>query len=323
MLKYVLLFFLLQGGFAQTPSVGPTGSAKAPTAGSSGADAQNSLSDSKNHDSHKLSIGPGDELEVSVYGVPELSQHVRVSSAGDIDLALVGAVHVAGLASDEAEALVEQRLVDGSFVTKPHVTIYVKEYTTQAVSVAGEVNKPGAYPALGTRRLYDAFMQAGGLTQTAGRTVTIAHAGQASPNVVSLSSDPAKSAQANIEILPGDTIFVSKAPIVYVIGEVTKPGGYVLPDAKDGDVASPELTVMRLIALASGPIHGAALNQSKIIRRSANGIQELPISLKKIMAGKSPDLPLQAEDILYIPAGRGSPTGTILGLLASAAIYRL
>ena len=323
MLKYLLLFFLLHGGFAQTPSLGPTGSANAPTAGSLGADAQNSLSDSKNHDSHKLSIGPGDELEVSVYGVPELSQHVRVSSAGDIDLPLVGAVHVAGLASDEAEALVEQRLVDGSFVTKPHVTIYVKEYTTQAVSIAGEVNKPGAYPALGTRRLYDAFMQAGGLTQTAGRTVTIAHAGQASPNVISLSSDPAKSAQANVEVLPGDTIFVSKAPIVYVIGEVTKPGGYVLPDAKGGDVASPELTVMRLIALASGPIHGAALNQSKIIRRSANGIQELPIPLKKIMAGKSPDLPLQAEDILYIPAGRGSPTGTILGLLASAAIYRL
>jgi polysaccharide export outer membrane protein len=117
---------------------------------------------------------------------------------------------------------------------------------------------------------------------------------------------------------------VSKAPIVYVIGEVTKPGGYVLGDAQDGDVASPQLTVIRVIALASGPIRGAALNKSKIIRRTANGIQELPIPLKKIMAGKSPDLPLQAEDILYIPGGRSTlPAGTILGLLASAAIYRL
>jgi polysaccharide export outer membrane protein len=246
-----------------------------------------------------------------------------VGTSGNIYLPLIGTVHVAGLASDQAEALVEQKLVDGSFVTNPHVTIYVKEYTTQAVSVTGEVTKPGAYPALETRHLYDAFMEAGGLTQTAGRSVTITHAGQVSPNVVFLSSDPGKSAQANIEVLPGDTISVSKAPIVYVIGEVTKPGGYVLPDAQDGGVATQELTVMRVIALASGPIHGAALNKSKIIRRTANGIQEVPIPLKKIMAGKSPDLPLQAEDILYVPGGRNSPAGTILGLLASAAIYRL
>ena len=315
----VLTVFFLQGAFAQTSAAGATRAA----ADSVTFVAQNNLPDSTNHNSHKLSIGPGDELDVSVYGVPELTQHVRVGTSGNIDLPLIGTVHVAGLASDEAEALVEQKLVDGSFVTNPHVTIYVKEYTTQAVSITGEVNKPGAYPALETRRLYDAFMEAGGLTQTAGRTVTITHAGQVSPNVVLLSSDPVKSAQANVEVLPGDTISVSKAPIVYVIGEVTKPGGYVLTDAQDGDIASPELTVMRVIALASGPIHGAALNKSKIIRRTANGIQEVPIPLKKIMAGKSPDLPLQAEDILYIPGSRSSPAGTILGLLATTAIYRL
>jgi polysaccharide export outer membrane protein len=319
-----LMFFLLQVGFAQTSGSAPIRGEEAPAATPANSVPQNNLPDSTNQDSHRLSIGPGDELDVSVYGAPDLTQHVRVGTSGNIYLPLIGTVHVAGLASDEAEALVEQKLADGSFVTKPHVTIYVKEYTTEAVSITGEVNKPGAYPALETRRLYDAFMEAGGLTQTAGRSVTIAHDGQTRPDVVLLSSDPVKSAQANVPIQPGDAISVSKAPIVYVIGEVTKPGGYVLGDAQDGDVASPQLTVIRVIALASGPIRGAALNKSKIIRRTANGIQELPIPLKKIMAGKSPDLPLQAEDILYIPGGRSTlPAGTILGLLASAAIYRL
>ena len=88
------------------------------------------------------------------------------------------------------------------------------------------------------------------------------------------------------------------------MGEVTKPGGYVLDN--DSNVEGSGLTVMRVIALASGPVHGAALNRSRIIRRTAKGLQELPIPLKQIMAGKAPDPLLQAEDILYIPGGRNS-----------------
>jgi len=101
----------------------------------------------------------------------------------------------------------------------PHVTVYVKEFTSQFVSVVGEVNKPGNYPALSTRRLYDAFQEAGGLTPTAGK-VTITQSGQGeNPTVLTLSIDPAKAAQANVEVMPGDAITVSKAPIVYVLGD--------------------------------------------------------------------------------------------------------
>ena len=116
---------------------------------------------------------------------------------------------------------------------------------------------------------------------------------------------------------------MSKAPIVYVIGEVNKPGGYVLDDDSNSETSSQRLTVMRVIALASGPGHGAALNKSRIIRRTTNGLQEIPIRLKQIMVGKAPDPPLQAEDILYIPGGRSNaPLNTFFNILTSAAIYR-
>ena len=285
------------------------------------ADEQSSAAISRGEPARKLSIGPDDELDVSVYGVPDLSQHVRVDTSGDAHLLLVGPVHVEGLSSEEAQAVIEKQLVEGRFVKNPHVTVYVKEFTSQSVSVVGEVNKPGNYPALSTRRLYDAFQQAGGLTPTAGK-VTITHSGELNnPTVVTLTNDPIKSAQANVEIMPGDAITVSKAPIVYVMGNVSKPGGYVLDN--DSNVKDSEgLTVMRVLSLASGPVQGAALNKSRIIRRTPNGIQELPIPLKKIMAGKAPDPPLEAEDILYIPGSRSYPfLSSVLTAVTVASIY--
>ena len=313
-----LLLAMVPGTWAQSPAVTVADDRSTTSARP---DEQSSSAVSRTEQSHKLSIGPGDELDVSVYGVPELSQHVRVDTSGDVHLLLIGPTHVEGLSSEEAQAVVEKQLVEGRFVKNPHVSVFLKEFTNQSVSVVGEVNKPGNYPALTTRRLYDAFQQAGGLTPTAGK-VSITHPGQLdNPNVITLSNDPIKSAQANVEIMPGDAITVSKAPIVYVMGEVTKPGGYVLDD--DSNVEGSRLTVMRVMALASGPAHGAALNKSCIIRRTAKGLQELPIRLKQIMAGKAPDPPLQAEDILYIPGGRNSTyLSTVLGTLTAAAIYR-
>jgi polysaccharide biosynthesis/export protein len=255
--------------------------------------------------------------------VPELSQHVRVDTSGDVHLLLIGASHVAGLSTEEAQSVIEKQLEAGKFVKNPDVTVFVKDFTTQSVSVVGEVNKPGSYPALATRRLYDAFQQAGGLTPTAGK-VSITHQGQLdNPTVIALSNDPVKSAQANVEIMPGDAISVSKAPIVYVMGEVNKPGGYVLNDPSNSETSSQTLTVMRVIALASGPGQGASLNKSRIIRRTANGLQEISIRLKEIMAGKAPDPQLQAEDILYVPGRRSNAyLNGVMTTLTSAAIYR-
>ena len=314
----VLAMALVPSGWAQNPTANVAGDRGTP---SRHPEEQSLSAVSRSDQSRKLTIGPEDELDVSVYGAPELSQHVRVDTSGDVHLLLIGPAHVEGLSSEEAQAVIEKQLVKGRFVKNPHVTVFLREFRNQSVSVIGEVNKPGSYPALTTRRLYDAFQEGGGLTPTAGK-VSITHPGHLdNPTVITLSNDPVKSAQANVEIMPGDAITVSRAPIVYVMGEVTKPGGYVLVD--DSNVEGSRLTVMRVIALASGPVHGAALNKSRIIRRTAKGLQELPIRLKEIMAGKAPDPPLQAEDILYIPGGRnGTYLSSVLSALTSAAIYR-
>ena len=175
---------------------------------------------SRTEQSRKLSIGPGDELDVSVYGVSELSQHVLVDTSGDVHLLLIGPTHVEGLSSEEAQAVIEKQLVKGRFIKNPHVSVFLKEFTNQSVAVVGEVNKPGSYPALTTRRLYDAFQQAGGLTPTAGK-VSITHPGQlANPTVITLSNDPIKSAQANVEIMPGDAITGQSAHCLRVGGRL-------------------------------------------------------------------------------------------------------
>jgi polysaccharide export outer membrane protein len=315
----VLVMALVPSGWAQNPAVNVADDRGTTSTHREG---QSPSAVSRSDQSRKLGIGPGDELDISVYNLPELSQHVRVDTSGDAHLLLIGPTHVEGLSSEEAQMVIEKQLVEGRFVKNPHVSVFLKEFTNRSVSVVGEVNKPGSYSALTTRRLYDAFQQAGGLTPTAGK-VSITHSGQMdNPTVLTLSDDPIKSAQANVEIMPGDAITVSKAPIVYVIGQVNRPGGYVL-GGDSSEASSQRLTVMRVIALASGPGQGAALNKSRIIRRTTNGLQEVPLRLKQIMAGKAPDPPLQAEDILYIPGGRSSGSlNFLLSTLTSAAIYR-
>src|SRR5947209_5354482 len=110
-----------------------------------------------------MRFGVGDLLEVSVYGIPELSTKARISSSGDIYLPLIDYVHIEGLTSQEAQAIIEKRLADGGYVNNPHVQIFVADYSSQAVTILGEVARPGPYPILGERRLYDLFSAAGGL----------------------------------------------------------------------------------------------------------------------------------------------------------------
>src|SRR5438477_486820 len=108
----------------------------------------------------RLRIGPGDEADVTVFGLPELGQHVRVSGVGEISLPFIGTIHVAGLTSDEAQALIEKKLVDGNFLKNPHVAFYVKDYISDGVTVLGEVAHPGTYSILTARRVFDAFLAA-------------------------------------------------------------------------------------------------------------------------------------------------------------------
>lgn len=270
----------------------------------------------------KARIGPGDELDVSVYGEPDLAQHVRVESSGDISLALIGWVHGAGLSSDELSKVIEQRLVTAGYLKDPHVNVFVKEYTNQGIVVQGQVNKPGVYGAFGPRRLFDLLVDAGGTSQAAGNKVTITHAGQKTPQEITLTSDPAKSFQANVQVLPGDVVTVAKAGIVYVIGEVNRPGGYVLQNGDDVRA----LSAVQALALAAGPTHTAAIDGTRIIRRTPEGIREIPMPLKKMMAGKAKDVDLHPDDILFIPnsflKSLATTVPSIFTAASGAAIYR-
>jgi len=240
-------------------------------------------------------IGSGDLLKVSVFGVNTFDEEVRVSARGDISLPLVGDVHVAGLSTDEAQSLIGKKLIDGNFMVHPQVSVFEREYATQGVSVLGEVQKPGVYPLLGTHHLFDVLSLAGGMTPKAGSEVTITHRDHPDqPQIVTLTRDVAKSTAANVEILPGDTVAVSLAGIVYIVGDVKNPAGVVMPNGS-------EMTVVKAIAMAGGANPSAALNGGKIIRRTSQGPQEIPIQLKQILAAKAADPKLQPEDIVFVP----------------------
>ncbi|HKT25780.1 MAG TPA: polysaccharide biosynthesis/export family protein, partial [Terriglobales bacterium] len=104
-----------------------------------------------------IRIGPGDLLELKVFGAPELGSTVRVSGAGEINVALIGTIKTAGLTPEQAQTEIERRLRDGGYLRDPHVDILVKEFASQGISVLGEVTHPGLYPLLGSPRLLDAI----------------------------------------------------------------------------------------------------------------------------------------------------------------------
>jgi len=266
-----------------------------------------------------LVIGPGDELEITVYGAPDLSGHMRVSASGNISIPLIGYIHLAGLSSSEAEATIETQLREKSVVNDPQVTVYVKEYGSSGISVAGEVAKPGSYSPLGPHRLFDVLQAAGGPTEKAATKVIISHRGQKDITTVSLSKNPAEMAAANIELQPGDTVVVPRAGIVYVLGEVTRPGGYVLN-------SSGGVTVLQVVAVAGGTTHVASAGKTRLLRKTENGFEEQRIDLKRLLRGQVQDVAVRDEDILFVPSSAiktALNASSLLTTAATTAIYRV
>jgi polysaccharide export outer membrane protein len=275
--------------------------------------------DPEQTDSSALVLGPGDEVDVSVYGAPDLSGHTRVSSDGNISMPLVGNIRVGGMTSSEAEGAIEAQLRQNNILNDPHVSVFARGYASSGVSVVGEVVKPGSYSTLGPHRLFDIIQAAGGLTEKAANRAIISHRGSDETTTVELPRDPAKMAVSNVDVRPGDTVVVPTAPIVYVLGEVTKPGGYVL-NSTNG------VTLLRVVAAAGGPTHEAAVGSTKMLRTTPSGLKQLQVPLKNIMQAKAPDMPVQAEDIIYVPRSRikaALSPGALLTAAASVAIYRV
>jgi polysaccharide biosynthesis/export protein len=271
-------------------------------------------------DQSRYVVSPGDLLEISVYGVPDLTQKARVNSDGDVNLPLVNNVHVGGLHLEDAQSRIEQALRAGNYVKNPHVTLLVTEYGSGA-EVIGEVSRPGIYPVLGSRRLFDILSAAGGTTSSAGRTVVIANRANQTQRTVLLTNDPQKVMDADVFVYQGETIFVSHAGVIYVVGEVLQPSSFVMENKS-------EYTALRAIAMAHGPTKFAKLSEATIVRRAGDGVQQIPVALDKIEKSQAPDVKLLPEDILYVPTNKAKVVGVqaaqiAIGLATSAAIWSI
>ena len=286
--------------FAQTASPPtPTSQSQLPAVSSptapvhTGVDAKSEVTTPNSELSH-YKIEPGDTLDITVFGAPDLSQKVRVTSSGDAYLPLVNYVQVAGLDVQGAQTAIESALKKGNFLTTPHVSIFVSEYASGVV-VMGEVAKPGIYPVTASKgMLFDILTEAGGPTPTAGQGITITHRGGTEQQTVFLSHDPRKDMEANVPVYQGDTVMVSKAGVIFVVGEVISPSAFIM-ESKSG------YTALKALAMAHGPTRLAKLSQAIVVRQTTDGVKQIPVPLDKIAQSKAPDTELLADDILLVP----------------------
>lgn len=263
-------------------------------------------------------LGPGDLLEITVFDAPELTQRIRVDGRGNIQLALIGEIHAQDMSPDELQRTIRKKLIDGHFIKNPQVSLFVAEYAGQMAYLTGEVNRPGAYPLLRAHRLSDLVSVAGGLSARAGNEVSIRRQDSASnPLHVDLSDKDEE--RSNPEIKPGDDITVGPAGIVYVLGDVTKPGGFLIDRRST-------LSVVQAIALAEGTTPSAAITKAELIRTENGERAEITMNLKAMLKSQSPDMPVRANDIIFIPGSMTRGLGrrsldAILSATSVAAIY--
>ncbi len=241
-------------------------------------------------------IGSGDSLDISEYHTPEFHSTVRVSATGTVTLPLIGEVKLAGLDEQDAARAIESALVAKGMLLHPLVSVLVTAYSGQDVSVLGEVTRPGIYPYTVHHRLLDLISAASGLSPNAGRLVNVFHQNDPkTPHPVVL--DPSGTDTAtdhNPELNPGDTIQVSRAGLVYVVGDVIRPGGFPV-DPVQG------LTVVQALSLAWGPSQNAAVGRAVLIREQKGGRTMIALNLKRMLHGQDPDQPVRDRDILYVP----------------------
>jgi polysaccharide export outer membrane protein len=241
-------------------------------------------------------ISAGDFLDISEYHTPEFHSAVRVSPAGTVTLPMIDEVQIGGLDERAAAHAIEAALVAKGMLLHPQVTVLVTAYAGQDVSVLGEVSRPGVYPYTLHHRLLDLISAASGLSPTAGRLVNIYHRSDPkTPHPVVL--DPGatdSSSDHNPELAPGDTVQVSRAGLVYVVGDVVRPGGFPVDPAQG-------LTVVQALSMAWGTSLNAATGRALLIREQKGGRTMTTLNLKRMLHGQEPDQPVYDRDILYVP----------------------
>jgi polysaccharide export outer membrane protein len=271
-----------------------------------------------------LRIGSGDLIEVSMFENPDLSGRYRVDEMGDITVPLIGRVQLAGMTAAEAATKIEQLYVEGQILlpANSHATVFIAEYATQGVTVNGEVKTPGVYPALGVHKLNDLIAAAGGITGFAASHVVITHKDDpGDPTTVEYNPAALKPIIPDVQIFPGDSILIPRAGVVYVAGNVAKPGAYLL----DGRRA---LTVEEAMALSGGGGKASAMKRVQLVRTLDDGRKEaITIPVNLIYKGRAPDVALIDGDILYVPTSNGrlateQAISAALGIGTSVVVYK-
>jgi polysaccharide export outer membrane protein len=196
----------------------------------------------------------------------------------------------------EAAHAIAAVLVERGILNHPQISVLITAYVGQDVSVLGEVVRPGVYPYTLHHRLFDMISAASGLSPTAGAVVNVYHRSDPdTPHPIALvpSGDEA-GPERNPEMAPGDMVQVTRAGLVYVVGDVIRPGGFTVDPAQ-------ELTVLKALSLAWGPSQNAALGKAILIREQKGGRTVTSLDLKRMLHGKDPDQPILDHDILFVP----------------------
>ena len=283
-------------------------------------------------------LGPDDQVTIQASDVEEMSgKPVRIDLRGNINLPMIGRIQAAGRTTDELEAEIEKRLK--KYLQDPDVTVAITEYRSQPISILGSVQNPGVHQLQGRKNLFEVLSLAGGLRPDAGYRVRITRKREwggiplpgaaedptgrfsvASVNTKAImdATNPAE----NIGIQPEDVISVPKAELIYVIGAVKRSGGFVLGENET-------LSALQALALAEGLDRFAAPQSARIMRRAPGSSTrtEIPVNIKTLMAGKTADMALRAEDILFIPTSAGKAAAvrgleSALQIGTGIAIYR-
>jgi polysaccharide export outer membrane protein len=260
-------------------------------------------------------LGADDVLAIRVLDLEEFASTnlgaVRIDPDGNIRLPIAGRIHAAGRTVEALEAEIAKRL--RTVVQEPEVTVAIGEFRSHSVSVLGAVKNPGVHQIAGKRTLFEVLSLAGGLASDAGNMIKITRRVSEGPlpleNVTPDTSGDflvgeldirevmeARNPAQNIPVVSNDVITVPKADLVYVIGAVRRSGGFVLSEKR-------EMTVLQALSLSEGLERVAAPKDARILRQRTPGAErtEIPINLTDILKGKTRDIALRANDILFVP----------------------
>jgi len=287
-------------------------------------------------------IARDDLLEVYIVGLQELSREYRVDGDGMITMAMLPQpVMAAGLTLDQLSDALRKDLLDAGVLTDPQITVTVKSSPWNSVVLSGAVRKPGVYPVYGHTTLLELLTESEGLSEDAGNTAIVTRA-ESAPRGPGLDSartaqegNPAISptvkvdvwrlwqngdASLNVDLYPGDRVMVQRAGIIYVVGAVTRAGGFLLSNNQE------QMTVLKAIALAGSFTRTAKPTKAVIIRKlsdASGGRQEVPVDLKKVLSNRAPDQQLLASDVLYVPeSGVKRTLDEVITAAVSTTIWR-